>query len=397
MFKNLWWALEFSENVTSKPQRLTALNMELVLWRRPDGKAVVMSDLCVHRGGALSDGWVAGDCIVCPYHGWQFNEDGSCAKIPANQPGRVIPPKSRVDSYPTVERYGWVWAFMGDLPEDERPPFPELPFAEDPGFRRITGEFKWNAHYDRVLENSMDIAHAPFVHAGSFGNPDKPEVEEFKVQYYSDWAAGAEVTLEPPTPKGLWGKFMSRRERKGIRTATAFYFPNITKLEVDLPIGKMVLLNAIVPVDDHTTITKWTQYRNFFTGSWADRDARKRTDKIFLEDVKIVEEQRPELLPFDLADEMHVKSDAIQIAYRRMRNECIKRGWLIDSHRVRSGYTGREATVIPSPARREIAELRNAWVRKEVPVVSLMEDPLYQSVGELPADLVRKDPSDSGE
>ena len=47
-----------------------------------------------------------------PYHGWTFDGDGKCTRIPAQPPEAPIPRKARVDSYPTEERYGWVatWA-----------------------------------------------------------------------------------------------------------------------------------------------------------------------------------------------------------------------------------------------------------------------------------------------
>ena len=61
MLKNFWWPLEFSHVVKNKPIRVTALEQEFVLYRTPDGVAHVLSDLCVHRGGALSDGWMEGD------------------------------------------------------------------------------------------------------------------------------------------------------------------------------------------------------------------------------------------------------------------------------------------------------------------------------------------------
>ena len=82
----------------------------------------------------------------------------------------------QTSNYPTAERYGWVWVFVGDLAEEERPPLPPLPEYGDPDWRALHGEFLWNAHYTRVVENGMDFAHAPFVHARSFGNPDKPVV-----------------------------------------------------------------------------------------------------------------------------------------------------------------------------------------------------------------------------
>ena len=58
----------------------------------------------------------------CPYHGWQFDGDGKCRKIPslgknAKHPG----PCPGQDAYDVEEKYGIVFAFLGDLPAAERP------------------------------------------------------------------------------------------------------------------------------------------------------------------------------------------------------------------------------------------------------------------------------------
>ena len=95
MFMNFWWPLQFSSAATAKPRRITALGQQFAIYRTPDGKAVVMSDLCVHRGGSLAGGRVDGDCIVCPYHGWQYNPEGACMRIPANLAGVPVPKKAR--------------------------------------------------------------------------------------------------------------------------------------------------------------------------------------------------------------------------------------------------------------------------------------------------------------
>jgi phenylpropionate dioxygenase-like ring-hydroxylating dioxygenase large terminal subunit len=371
MLKNFWWPLDFSPEVSSKPKRITALGQEFVLYRKTDGTPVVMSDLCVHRGGALSDGWLEGDCIICPYHGWRYRADGACDRIPANLQGVPVPKKARVDAYPSQDKYGWVWAFLGDLPEGERPSLPELPYFENSEtYKMIYGEFRWDAHYDRALENSLDIAHAPFVHGGSFGNREEPEVEEYEVDELGTWARRATVTLKPPKRniRGPWKKlYTEQTQTKGVVTSSWVYMPCVTILDVNLPIGKMLLFNAHIPIDDYVTVTKWINFRSFFKGNWADRDARRRVFKIFNQDKPIVEAQRPELLPYDLGAELHVKSDSIQIAYRRMRQKAIDQGWAIDTHRIADEYSRRQAVVIPSPARREIPELAHAWVMKEVP------------------------------
>lgn len=369
MFKNFWWPLEFASKVTAQPIRITALSQEFVLYRTPDGQPHTLSDLCIHRGGALSGGWMSGDCIVCPYHGWEYKADGACVKIPANQPGVAVPRKARVDSYPTVEKYGYIWSFLGDLPEAERPPLPDLPHFDNPDFKHLQGVYEWDVHYERALENSLDAAHAPFVHGGAFGNREEPEIPDYDVTPFP-YGAEMEVTLKPPKRniKGLWNRAYDE-ERPGVRTRAAFYMPCVTLLEVTLPMGLMVLFNCHIPVDDEKTLTKWTSMRTFFKGRWADGDAGKRVRKIFNQDYPIVESQRPELLPYDIGAELSVKSDAIQIAYRRMRQETIDKGWQVDTHRIRTEYGRKQAVVIPSPARREVPELANAWVLKEVPTV----------------------------
>jgi hypothetical protein len=136
----------------------------------------------------------------------------------------------------------------------------------------------------------------------------------------------------------------------------------------------MVLYNFHTPIDEFTTVTRWINLRTFFKGDWADSNARKRVLKVFDQDKVVLEEVRPEILPIDIAAELHVKSDNLQIAYRKLRNKLLAKGWGIDMHKIRSELTGRTFVVIPSPTRREVPELAHAWVMKEVPSI--------QTVGE---------------
>lgn len=386
MLKNFWYAVEFGDRVTDKPVRITVLGQHLALYRTPSGKIVALSDLCVHRGAALSGGWLSDDCIVCPYHGWEYKPDGQCVKIPA-QPGRGVPAKARVDSYPTRERYGFIWVYLGDLPEEERPPMPVWPefdeLVENGGrFRAVTGEFLWNANYERILENGCDIAHAPFVHAGSFGNPEKPEVPDYELEQPDEWSAFATVDLYPPAPRGIWGRFARLRgqdlnNRPPVTTTAGWMLPNLIKLHVRLPIGDLVIYDTNIPIDETHTLVKWVALRTFFTGRWADKNAIQRTMKIFYQDAEVVDKVRPELLPFDLGAELHIRSDLIAVQYRRRRQELAEKGWLLSAEDTITGDVPRRtATVIASPARRENPELARAWVHKargEHPTVAASE------------------------
>ena len=318
MLNNFWYAVEFSNKITDRPQLVKILDRELVLYRTTDGKIQAIENNCVHRGAALANGWVEGDCIVCPYHGWHYQPDGICVKIPSLLPNVRIPDRAKMTTYRVHEKYAWIWIFFGSSELADPLTIPHSPQFQDPQLRSIQGEFHCNANYERVLENGLDFAHAPFVHGGAFGNPDAPEVENLTLDNYPG-GASATVFLDANPPKGLW-KFLAKKERSPIKTRTGFFLPNITFLEVNLPFGQLIIWTAHVPIDSQTTVSKWTNFRSFFTGKWADRDAFDRTIKIFEQDKPIVESQRPQIIPTELDAELSVPADALQLQYRKLRN-----------------------------------------------------------------------------
>ncbi len=325
MLKNLWYAVEFSNAISSSPKLVKIFDKELVLYRTADGQIQAMNNACVHRGASLAHGSIKQDCIICPYHGWEYQPDGRCVKIPSQSISATIPTAAKITSYPVQEKYGWIWLYLGDNEPEALPAIPNFPQVELGHLRSIQGEFGWNADYERVLENGLDFAHAPFVHAGSFGNPDAPEIADLIIESYPG-GASATVDLVATPPKGLW-QFLIKGERAPIKTRTGFFLPNLTFLEVYLPFGQLTIWTAHVPVtecrpgsiDLNTTISKWINFRSFFRGKWADRDTYNRTIKIFEQDQPIVESQRPQMIPADLKAELFVPADALQLQYRKLR------------------------------------------------------------------------------
>lgn len=338
MLLDFWYPLAFSRDLQRRPRRVTALGRQLVVWRTRRGRVSVLSDLCVHRGGALSSGRIEAEEITCPYHGWSYDTDGICRRIPA-QPNRSIPAKARVDAYPIQERYGIVWAFLGDRLPDERPPLPEWPELEARGWHRIQGVYPWRAGVDRVVEGGLDFAHGPFVHRASFGRGLDPEVADFSVET-TPWSGSASDT-------GLGG--------------LSWHLPSFTRTDLVFGAGRQLVFQAHLPVDEDHTLTYWVIVRNFLRPTLIDPLFRWMNLRVFDEDRRVVEEVRPELLPFDLSDELHVRADALQIAYRRRRRELIASGWPTAGRPEANG----PVAVIGSPARRDPA-LARAWVHRAV-------------------------------
>src|SRR5882757_8073238 len=130
---NDWHVIAFSKVVPKgKVVPATLLGEDLILWRDSSDKIHVWKDLCIHRGARLSKGWIAGDTVVCPYHGWRYDSSAKCVLVPA-APDQPPPLKARAFPHRTEERYWMIWASLGD-PKYNIPTFPEW---ENADFRKF--------------------------------------------------------------------------------------------------------------------------------------------------------------------------------------------------------------------------------------------------------------------
>ena len=83
MYINFWYPIALSKDVTSeKPLEVVIMSLKFVAFRDTGGEPHVLSNTCIHRGGALGRGKIKGNSVACPYHGWQFSGNGRCSHIP---------------------------------------------------------------------------------------------------------------------------------------------------------------------------------------------------------------------------------------------------------------------------------------------------------------------------
>ena len=55
---------------------------DVALFRRGD-EVLAIGNQCPHQGGNLCDGFVEGDIVICPLHGWEFDlRSGACMTVP---------------------------------------------------------------------------------------------------------------------------------------------------------------------------------------------------------------------------------------------------------------------------------------------------------------------------
>lgn len=159
---NTWYAVAFSDELSSQPFFRRILNEPVVLFRGASGKAAALFDRCPHRFAPLHKGQVFGDDLRCPYHGLRFSPDGTCVDNPIGD-GK-IPKAACAKSFPLAERDGIVWLWWGDQPADESKirRWPE--FEDTSKYRAVQGYIRVAGNYQLVSDNLLDLSHAEFIH-----------------------------------------------------------------------------------------------------------------------------------------------------------------------------------------------------------------------------------------
>ncbi|MBW4697230.1 MAG: aromatic ring-hydroxylating dioxygenase subunit alpha [Aphanocapsa lilacina HA4352-LM1] len=324
VLNNFWYGLAHSPAITSIPRQVVVMGRPLVLYRTSGGRVVALEDRCAHRDTALSGGWVEGNCLRCPYHGWRYAPDGGCTEIPANQPGVAISRLAKVETFPVQERHGLVWVFLGELPAAQRPELPPLPEYADPGWRAVRGEFTWSGHYTRVIANTVDMSHAPFVHAAAFGRKEAPRIQTYHIES-ERWRGSASIQFKTK-PAYFLKLVLGKTPPDGSITST-FHLPNVTQVHHRFGRIQFILFLVHVPVDDRTTHTCWLHLRNFVTHAWADPFMHRDVVRTFRQDDSVVRLQPPGPVPEQLNAEVHAPSDGLEVAYRRLRRLCGRLEW----------------------------------------------------------------------
>ena len=309
-----WHPVAFARDVGSGPAHADLLGQPLVLWRGQDGQPRANSDLCVHRGTALSLGWVAGDELVCPYHGWRYRADGRCTAIPQLEDPARVPAKARIGAFRCQERYGLVWVAL----DEPRWPLPEVPELEDGAWSLVTaGPYRWRCDAGRQVENFTDFGHFPWVHPGLLGDPDRPVVPRHEVRTEGNVLHYTIIRPEAPNTDDfpVFGNAQAGPPERHSRYELHLPYTIALRLGWGGERG-MVYFFASQPLAADRCAGYVVIGRNYNLDQ-PDRVIQEFEDTIFGQDQVVVESQRPEQVPFDLAAELHLKFDAVAVAYRK--------------------------------------------------------------------------------
>lgn len=184
ILENVWYfGLPSSELAKGKMKSLVICGEPVVFFRNEQGQVAALRDICPHRGIPLSYGQVLNGEVECPYHGWTFNREGQCTRIPSLTKDQDLDcRKIRVKNFPVKEHQGLIWIFRGDKNADpsKAPPIPEMKFwgaDVKPKFHKVVD---FPCHIDHAVIGLMDPAHGPYVHKSWFWRSAKQMHEKRK-------------------------------------------------------------------------------------------------------------------------------------------------------------------------------------------------------------------------
>ena len=362
MYINFWYPVcKTDELKPDAPRRVELLGLRFVAFRDSAGAARVLSDTCVHRGGSLGLGKLVDDCVQCPYHGWQFDGAGRCVRIPS-MADTTPPARAKVDSYPVEERYGVIFAFLGDLPADQRPPVCPVPEYGQDGWRASEiVVLDIDCYYERSMENGLDPVHNEFVHPRQ-GFP--PMLEDTFEMQDDPW--GARFWADFGDPVLELTEFAKDRNRTGeLRAGSWFHGPNglVTSIFVNRD-SNLVQYFFEAPVNDSHTRIYFLNMRNWLLDPDKDERIMATNLRIVKEDIGILESLWPVRTPDTLTREIMTPSDQVVVRFRDQLAQWRARGWQIDRHAMRERH-GDVAYAIPSPDRRTAGN----WVLESIPLL----------------------------
>jgi phenylpropionate dioxygenase-like ring-hydroxylating dioxygenase large terminal subunit len=302
---NDWHVVAQSSDVRPGAVRSARLlGRDIVLWRSK-AELCAWQDLCLHRGAKLSGGCVQDDCLVCPYHGWNYDASGQCVRIPAH-PSQIPPTRARATTYQVAEKYGLIWVCLGASKKG----IPYFEEGDDVAYRKVcAGPYLFKAHGPRVIENFLDVGHFPFVHAGFLGDPAHTEVGEYEAVTSADGIVAQDIGIWQPNPDGTGRSAKVKYTYRVLRPLTAYF----QKSHQD---QQFSIFCCVTPVDERESLA-WLILALNYADQTSDEELQKFQNVISWQDIPVVESQRPELLPLDLQAELHLRSDRTAIAYRQ--------------------------------------------------------------------------------
>ena len=302
-------------------------------------------------------GSVDGDDLRCGYHGLTFDSSGICTRIPGQA---TVPPAARVKSYPVIEKYHWIWIWMGEPARADEALLPDWWWMDHPEWKVVKGDppFHVGCDYRLINDNLLDLSHLSFVHIGSIGTS---AITEFPISTERGDAfvrmARWVLDAAPPPMYQTFGNFTGNVDRWQIVEATVpghtDVFAGCAIAGTGAPEGdrsqgiEFHNANTVTPETETTTHYFYAHARRFAQDDAAvDEMYAKDFRDVFLEDVQILGAQQASFAATPGRGNVDINVDGPGLSLRHMLADQIesengaavqRRGHTAGSHTAGSG------------------------------------------------------------
>ncbi|GGD94012.1 aromatic ring-hydroxylating dioxygenase subunit alpha [Maribacter cobaltidurans] len=335
---NAWYATAWDVELKHELLARTVCNKKLVLYRKKDGTPVVLEDACWHRLLPLSKGSLRDDTVVCGYHGLEYNSDGRCSYMPSQE---TINPSACVRSYPAVQKYRFIWVWMGDPALADEAKIPDMHWNDDPEWAGDGKMIEVKCNYRLVVDNLMDLTHETFVHAGSIGDRNVAEAP-FDV-HYDEHTATVTRWMKGIDPPPFWKSQLNKKIKYDGRVdrwqVIKFQAPCTVNIDVGVAIADTgapegdrsqgvngYVLNTMTPSTNQTCYYFWAFVRNYNLQDQSNTiELREGVSRIFAQDEDILEAQQAAINANPEREFYNLNIDAGAMWSRRITDKMVEK------------------------------------------------------------------------
>ena len=301
-----------------KPKPMTLLGKRLVIWKPTQSETYrVFLDQCPHRLAPLSEGRIETKTgnLMCSYHGWEFNENGICQRVPqAENPELIAKNKDNfcVISFPVRQQQEllWVWPDQKTAAIAENTPLPLSPQIDaEKGF--VWSNYIRDLEYDwqTLVENVADPSHVPFAHHGVQGNREKARPIPINIVKSTmdlievDIARGlpTTITFEPPCRLEYAISLGNTGKKLGLVVYCIPVSPGKSRIVAQFPRNFAKTLHRIIP--------RWWNHIN-------ERHLVLDGDMIFLQQQEYYLQQKQLTQSWKTAYKLPTNADRLVIEFR---------------------------------------------------------------------------------
>lgn len=183
VFSKDWFCVGRASSLKNPGDYLTLdlAEQPIVVLRDGEGHLKAMSNVCLHRMSTLLEGRGNTRSIVCPYHAWTYNLDGSLRGAPAmTLNGGFCKNDYKLPQVRCEEWLGWVFVTLNPHAKSTSEEFSKIEdLVGDYDMGSYTETFFethiWDTNWKILAENFMESYHLPVCHAGTIGGLSKLE------------------------------------------------------------------------------------------------------------------------------------------------------------------------------------------------------------------------------